>query len=160
MVGITTEIRTRTPHYEQLNSRNLITSTNVFGIMLTSIFVYFYGVGWDWAHLVRLSLGRLLYLPRVVSEFGEIKWNENWQGKWKWLGENMSQCHFVHHKSHVSWPEIEPGRPGGKSATNHLNYGTTEWNTNQEHFEIYYRLRILIQNYDSNITIFWDMTPV
>jgi hypothetical protein len=27
------------------------------------------------------------------------------------LGENLSQCHFVHQKSDVTWPGLEPGPP-------------------------------------------------
>jgi hypothetical protein len=39
------------------------------------------------------------------------------------LGENLSQCRFVHHKPHML-PGHEPGRRGWKPATNRLSCGT------------------------------------
>jgi hypothetical protein len=50
-----------------------------------------------------------------------IWWNENWQRK-PLLGRNLSQCHFIHHRSNMTWPGIEPGRRGGKPASNRLIY--------------------------------------
>jgi hypothetical protein len=39
------------------------------------------------------------------------------------LGENLHQRHFAHHKSHLPDPGSNPGRRGGKPATNRLSYG-------------------------------------
>jgi hypothetical protein len=41
---------------------------------------------------------------------------DKYRGKQKYWEENLSQCHFIHHRFHTDWPDPASERP----ATNHL----------------------------------------
>jgi hypothetical protein len=45
-------------------------------------------------------------------------------GETEVLGENLPQCRSVHRKLHMLCPDANPGRRGGKPATNRLSYDT------------------------------------
>jgi hypothetical protein len=53
-----------------------------------------------------------------------VKSVESLAGETEVLGENLPQCHFVHHEPHMLCPDANPGRRGGKPATKHLSYST------------------------------------
>jgi hypothetical protein len=68
--------------------------------------------GWSpsWFHSARRPLNGLLYLPRVIMMMEKlVEWRL--AGETEVLGENLPQRHFVHHKSHLTRPGLEPGPP-------------------------------------------------
>jgi hypothetical protein len=46
-----------------------------------------------------------------MSESGEPRWNDIYRGNPKNYEKALSQCNYVHQKSHMGWPGREPGPP-------------------------------------------------
>jgi hypothetical protein len=49
-------------------------------------------------------------------------------GETEVLGENLLHCRFCAPQTPTCCPDVNPGRRGGKPATNRLSYGTASFN--------------------------------
>jgi hypothetical protein len=84
-------------------------------------FFKFLWVGWDWGHLVCRPL-LLLYQPRMIDDdYGAVGGMRIGRGNrctWR-IPVTLST-------TNPTWPDLgaNPGRQGGKPATNCLSYGT------------------------------------
>jgi hypothetical protein len=53
----------------------------------------------------------LFFIPQMLYDYGEPRWNVTERGNPKNSERNLSQCYFVRHKSHMDRPGHKPGTP-------------------------------------------------
>jgi hypothetical protein len=74
-------------------------------------------------NLVQRPITGQLYEPRTIDD-NEYTVGGMRIGREKEVhGENLPQCLFAHHKSHMTCPRFELSRWCGKQATKSLSYG-------------------------------------
>jgi hypothetical protein len=59
------------------------------------------------------------------------RWNDIDRGKPKISEKHLSQCHCVHHKSHMDWPRYEPGH-SHTSVLDPVNFCSLLYDTQSE----------------------------
>jgi hypothetical protein len=76
-----------------------------------SLFLYLTTLSVSWLY----SVG-----DRIINQYGAVGGMIIGRGN-RVLGESPPAVTFVHHKSHITWPEIEPGPPWWEVGTSLLN---------------------------------------
>jgi hypothetical protein len=108
-----TEILSNSELTQQMYWRQRSDAQHLTGLLKFSVIFFLICIvgGWspNWVHSARQPFTGLLYLPQVIVRMeNSVEWMA---GGTKVLRENVPWRHFVHHKSHLTRPEIEPGPP-------------------------------------------------
>jgi hypothetical protein len=72
--------------------------------------MYFMSIWWDYVSELQTPMG-LLFIPHMMYEYGEPRWNDNDSRKPKNSEKKMFQYHFVHYTSHLDSTKHESGPP-------------------------------------------------
>jgi hypothetical protein len=93
--------------------------------MVISITHFFYSQWGKTESLGTATTTGLLYQPQMIgdADCGETDGNEDWQGKPKYSEKTCPSATLS--TTNPTWldPGLNPGRRGGKPATNRLSYG-------------------------------------
>jgi hypothetical protein len=82
-------------------------------LLQRGFFLFFFPLGWgDTVHVLRRPLIGLLYQPRMIDddESGAVCGMRIGRGSWS-TQRKPAPVHFVYHKSHMTWPGLEPEPP-------------------------------------------------
>jgi hypothetical protein len=100
------------------------------------------------------------------------RWNEIDRGKPKYSYKNLSQCHFIHHKSHMDWTGIESPPPRWETMVRPLNtqlptfvtsiifvqFKPLQYALSSFTFNCDYSLHFFVSEHLNNILYVWSLT--
>jgi hypothetical protein len=113
--------------------------------------------GWspNWVHSAPRPFTVLLYLPRVIVRMENFRWNEDWQGKPKYSKKTCPDATLS--TTNPTWPDpgSNPGRRGGKPATNRLSYGAALAPRLIKHLVLYAVMAPCLNTRKLNNTLLW-----
>jgi hypothetical protein len=101
-----------------------VMTTSVLRILFNS---HSGGWNWNWVHSARRPLLAYCTCPGWLRGW-RIWWNEDWRGKPKYSEKKNCPSATLSTRN-LTWPEPggNPGRRGGKPATNRLSYGAVRY---------------------------------